>query len=387
MIACLERLGRYTHSLAYLLAGIICLLLWIQSLVSIEWLGCGDGDICSKVNHGPGSHVLGVPTALFGAFIYLLFGGAFAKGLPSRLEAPFVYGAAGITIIAAASLLSVQWALYQDVCKWCLLAHCLGCVGAIARAYEIGIGLVIRSVVAFIIGGTCTFLVLYSSITGSVALMRSPMATDAMNRNSLELMVDRLPVLGSGDKTNAIVCLFDYTCAYCRALHFFLESEQERPWDIVCLPVPVNPDCNRFVRQRLPEHQNACVLARIALAVWVAEPAAFAGFHSYLFEQGPTITESEAWIKASALIGRNRLEVALASDDVAKLLQLGVSLYGMPKAGVRRGTLPQLFVGDFTIFGVPKSREELLFKIAANVGRMGSVSNTLFRRWTNSVAL
>ena len=46
--------------------------------------------------------------------------------------------------------------------------------------------------------------------------------------NVFLLQLDTLPMMGSPDASNVIVCLFDYTCPHCRSLHPVLLEAQRR---------------------------------------------------------------------------------------------------------------------------------------------------------------
>ena len=89
-----------------------------------------------------------------------------------------------------------------------------------------------------------------------------------------------IPRIGDEDAEQIVIKLADYTCPYCRDMHRQLERLlQERQLQVLIIPVPLHPDCYPELEEVDPMHEDACELARLAIAVWMTRPAKFAEFH------------------------------------------------------------------------------------------------------------
>lgn len=151
------------------------------------------------------------------------------------------------------------------------------------------------------------------------------------------------PVLGSPDARRVVVKLFDYTCPHCQKMHGHLEAAREQFGDdfaVVLVPVPLRPRCNPYYHTLNPKHQAACELAELALAVWSADPLAFADFHQWLFasEDPPPVEEARA--KAAALVGEEELARQMEDWRLQQRLSVGPHLYNI----CGRGAVPKLLL-------------------------------------------
>jgi protein-disulfide isomerase len=172
-----------------------------------------------------------------------------------------------------------------------------------------------------------------------------------------------LPRVGSSSATNFIVCLFDYTCSHCRALHPLLKAaEQKYPGrlGIVSLPVPLDAACNPAIIVTSPANNNACEYARLSLALWHSRPEAFRIFDDWMFDSPTLPPLAEARAKAEALAGKETMEQALADPWVERQLQTDIAIYQANAHVTGDLHLPQIVIGKVVIHGAMDNLDDLL---------------------------
>ncbi len=167
------------------------------------------------------------------------------------------------------------------------------------------------------------------------------------------------PVLGSRDARNIIIDQFDYTCHFCRDLHkLLLKVMAERPEDlaILMMPVPMDKTCNPMVQATPPEHRDACVYSRYAMAVFRAAPDRFAEMDEWLFEPIRPWALDLVRTKAELLVGGpEKLRAAIDDPWMAKRHNEALSIYN----AVGQGQLPKLLFATAVVSGPIPSIEQL----------------------------
>jgi thiol-disulfide isomerase/thioredoxin len=167
---------------------------------------------------------------------------------------------------------------------------------------------------------------------------------------------DRVPMSGQPGARIILLEFFDYTCASCRTLAGDLKELQKKwpgTFGVIALPAPLNRSCNPDLKPIVPDHEGACELAKLSLAVWKAKPAAFSEFHDYLLALPlPASPErlAEARRQAAALAGGAAVVAALADPSVSQQLSENFAAYGrlttqsiampkllLPSSGVMHG--------------------------------------------------
>ena len=183
------------------------------------------------------------------------------------------------------------------------------------------------------------------------------------------LDLQEVPVIGSPTNPHVIVSLFDYTCHHCQVMHKLLVEAQQRFSNalvIASLPVPLDPQCNPWVRQAPPEHTNACAYARLGLAVWRADRTKHRAFDDWLFS-GPTPPPlAEAIAKAQTLVGAAALAQAQQHPWIDAQLKLALAVYGVAYRA-NRGDMPQMIVGNQVALG-SFPRDEFFALLERNFG-------------------
>ena len=124
---------------------------------------------------------------------------------------------------------------------------------------------------------------------------------------------------------------------------------------VVVLPVPLDSECNPTVDVTAPDHQEACELARLAIAIWRLDPDLFPVFHSYLFSQPRSRTYAEAYAHAQTMVDSGKLQNLVNGPLVSQFIDKHVKLY--QRAG--EGTLPKVLTEKMTIRGDMSNADEL----------------------------
>jgi uncharacterized membrane protein len=178
-----------------------------------------------------------------------------------------------------------------------------------------------------------------------------------------------LPRIGPPDAPRVMVEYFDYSCDSCRVMHGFLQALSERhpgKIAILCLPVPLDAACNARMTPADPVHPGACHLARIALAVWRADPGKFQALHDSFFTAIPA-NESEAMVRASQFISREQLTQTLADPWIDEVLRANVEDWAALSVSSRK--MPKLWVKDNRILhGLPSGKEDFLQVLKDELG-------------------
>lgn len=159
-----------------------------------------------------------------------------------------------------------------------------------------------------------------------------------------------LPVRGNINAKVMLVCMVDYTCMHCRALHHLFDKAWARYGDdlaFLLVPMPLNPQCNPYIDFADLRHEAACDLARLSLAVWKADATKFAAFDDWLFEPEKARTAAEARTKAEELVGKEPLKAVFDSGWPHEQALKHVRLYDM--AGT--GRIPKIMFSNIRIEG------------------------------------
>ncbi len=181
-------------------------------------------------------------------------------------------------------------------------------------------------------------------------------ASDASNDRVVEfgqsfrLNARHWPVVGDVEAPDLIVEMFDYTCPYCRANHQWVREavrDSKSTLAVVALAVPMQQDCNPTVTSTDPTHRDACRLAELSVAVWLAEPEQFTRFHEWLFEGSAAPTARDAEREAASLVGAEKLQETLATGTPRRYVTRQVELYQV----VGAGKVPKLLFSDSIVTG------------------------------------
>lgn len=171
----------------------------------------------------------------------------------------------------------------------------------------------------------------------------------------LKLDVAEHGMLGSPDAECVIIELVDYTCPDCRRMHQQLKATREHFGDrfaIIVFPVPLETNCNPYIRSTHKKHVGACRYANLALSVLATAPNKFSTFHDWLMGSAEPPRLEEAVRQAQELVGLNRVLREAKSNQ----LEFYTKFFG--RARIQR--LPAAIVGDQVMVGVPKSKDDVI---------------------------
>ncbi|MCC7205392.1 MAG: hypothetical protein IT441_09960 [Phycisphaeraceae bacterium] len=144
------------------------------------------------------------------------------------------------------------------------------------------------------------------------------------------LAVERMPLIGRPDAARIVVQFIDYTDLESRQVYELLTKMRRRYGDqLAILPVlfPIDPAVNPRISLAAAPDGRSGELARLALAVWLADPSQFAGFHEWLMSpddphRSPSLDEARA--RARQLVGNERLDAAMADPRLDQTLDVHV---------------------------------------------------------------
>ena len=318
-------------ALAALAAAVAAYLTATSLATGVQPLGCGADSGCAEVMASAWSRVAGVPVSAPALGLYLVVLASLLRQ-PGRLAAGVLL-AAGVGLIAAAGwFVYLQAAVINAWCPWCLVSHGLGVALAILiLVTAFGIPALSHTWKA---GASALGAAAVAALALTQALTPAPVHRIDLFDIALDLQAE--PRLGPADATHRAAIMVDYACPRCRATHQrLLEAQAQLAGDlaIIILPVPMNPACNpaapAFPGERFAE---SCELARLALAVHRADPAAFAAFDAWLFEPELPRTAADARAHAAELVGEPALAAALDDPALDAIIERNVDAYARSDA-------------------------------------------------------
>ena len=393
--------------------------------------GCGPESGCDAVLHSRWAYWLDFPVSVPAVLVYivLLASTVMLQKRPSPDDQRGSWAAIIVlsVIVAGAAFwfVSLQVFVIQAFCKYCLTAHVCGFAAALICLMNIPYatdpdtpmwatgsgkrGVPRQGVFSLILIGLAGVVllaggqVLVQKQRNVVKVVKNPPAASSTNLSALNptmlpaeyvaaspnarliaprtlslysnqflIKFDEVPMLGSPDAPHVIVCLLDYTCSHCRALHPILEQtgrQFSNQLAIVCLPVSLSPDCNQFI-PRFNSHANpeACDFARLGLAVWRANPALHRQFDNWMFvgPRPPPLAQAREY--AAQLVGADKLTAALADPWVAQQLQTDCKIHRANWLAVDDAAMPQIVLGNAVSSGPINSAEHLQTLLAQYLG-------------------
>ena len=178
-------------------------------------------------------------------------------------------------------------------------------------------------------------------------------------------------MIGSPGASNVIVNLFDYNCPHCRLLHPILLEAQHRLGDqlgIVCLPMPMDSQCNPFVPAGHPTFTNSCDYARLSLAVWRANRLAYPEFENRMLFSKDPLPVDQARAYAAQLVGTNELQSALTNEWIQQQILMACYLHCTNWQAAGGPAMPQLIIGPVISVGPLNSPNHLLVLLEKYLG-------------------
>jgi uncharacterized membrane protein len=388
--------------------------------------GCGPESGCNAVLQSRWAYWFGLPVSLPAVLVYIaLFGATILlqkKTSPDDQRGSWAAIIILSVVVAGAAFwfIGLQVFVIQSFCKYCLTAHTCGFVAALLCLMNIPYatepdtpmwaagsgkrGVPKQAMLSLILVGLCgvaalaggqllvqkhrnvvkevkhpaTATAVQASGLPAEIVPASPSAhliaprTLSLYSNQFIIKFNEVPMLGSPDAPHILVCLLDYTCIHCRALHPLLEQltqQYSNQLGIVCLPVTLSPQCNPFIAHlNAQASTNSCQYARLGLAVWHARPDLHRQFDHWLFDpvKPPPVEEAEAY--AAKLLGADQLKTALADPWVAQQILADCKLYRANWLAADDSQLPQIVIGNAISSGPINSTEHLQLLLRQYLG-------------------
>jgi len=175
-----------------------------------------------------------------------------------------------------------------------------------------------------------------------------------------------LPLLGKPNAPTVFVEYFDYTCKSCRELYEDLNALKAAYPDqfaVVVIPCPLNRACNPNLLASIKDHESACDLAKLGLAVWHLNPSVFPRFHEGLLKLPLPASVPAATALAETAIPADQLKAEINSKPIADFLAAVSSDYA--RLASQSPAMPKLFIKDKVVMhGLPSSTKAFIDIIA-----------------------
>jgi len=370
--------------LSVLALGLSAFLCW-HYLTGGSVIGCSAGGPCEQVLSSRWSAIGGVvPVSglAMGAYMAMLAAILFI-GPATQAPVRRLAWCAMLVVVGAAAGSAVWFTILQ---KWVIGGFCPYCMAAHITGLLLAVFVIWRALMEFddvtdtaptnpataaprrLIGRVPAIgLVLVGlALAGFVAVCQIVIAPQSVydDGESLDTLpaIDphTVPLVGSPDAPYVVTLLFDYRCTHCQHMHFMLDEAVRRYGGTLAFalcPAPLDSQCNPYVLEDTGGVNDSCDLARVALAVWVADREAFPAFELYIF----SVDSGDRWhprsldaarAKAVELVGQEKFDAAWADPWIDQHLQTSVRISGETGGAVpklvygSRWVTPQLYSAD-----------------------------------------
>jgi protein-disulfide isomerase len=269
----------------------------------------------------------------------------------------------------------IQKWIIGDVCPWCMTAHTTGVLLAILVIWRAIKELdhsdipKARNRIRNISGMVLIGLAVSGLMAASQIIFKTSTVYSGDNSSDQMPPIDyeKVPMVGSPDASYIVSLLFDYQCSHCQKIHFMLSeavSHYSGKLAFALFPAPLNTECNPYVQRNVDAFKNSCELARISLAVWLADREAFPVFEDWMF----TFETGSYWLprslettreKAVELVGQTKFDAAFSDPWIGQYLQTSTQIYGKTiQNGM--GGIPKMIFGPIWVIPQPEKAEDLI---------------------------
>lgn len=380
--------------------------------------GCGAAGGCEAALGGRWSQWLGIPVTLPALLLHLgiivLCSPAAARRLSPQTRSRLLATAALTLIIAALWFISLMASGTRGAawCPWCLAAHSCGLITAIILLAKPSspTPLALPALAATTAAATLILGQLFGPQPESHQLSSAPLpplttptpaaptpaATSpspapappaaaalppntrafpgspnpprliSFPSNQAHFDAANLPLLGKPNAPTVFVEYFDYTCKSCRELYEDLNALKAAYPDqfaVVVIPCPLNRACNPNLLASIKDHESACDLAKLGLAVWHLNPSVFPRFHEGLLKLPLPASVPAATALAETAIPADQLKAEINSKPIADFLAAVSSDYA--RLASQSPAMPKLLIKDKVVMhGLPSSTKAFIDIIA-----------------------
>lgn len=370
------------------LALILSVMLSWHFLKGGAMIGCDGGSPCQQVLNSKWSVIAGVlPISGLAAGIYLALLFAVFFSVPGEDLQVRKLAWRSMIVLSGAIIGSALW--FTILQKWFIGSFCPYCMTTHITGVILSLMIIVRATrepdfespqkKLFLKSRHIAFLAL-AGLTLSVMLaimqvISTPESAfdEGESQNMLpELDYENVPLVGFSYAPYKINVLFDFQCPHCQELHFMLEDvikKYEGKVAFALCPAPLDSDCNPYVSGTNEAFRNSCELARIALAIWIADPSSFRQFGEWMFtyETGdrwnPRSPEA-ATAKAIEIVGAESFSKAFKDPWIEMYISKSIQMYGQTIQN-GRGGIPKMISGSRWVIPQASNADELI-KILQN---------------------
>jgi uncharacterized membrane protein/protein-disulfide isomerase len=348
-------------------------------LLGGSMIGCDGGSACDQVLTSRWATIGGVlPISGLAAGTYLslliasFFLGPATEAPVRRLAWRAILILAGAAMGSAIWFISLQkWAI-GTFCPYCLATHITGLLLAAVILWQTPHNFFTRRKT---LGTLLIGLFLAGIMAFGQVVIKTPARYRSGEAQNLPLIDPHAaPVIGSPDAPYRVTLLFDYQCPHCQELHFMLAEAVRRyggKLAFIQCPTPLNTDCNPYIPRDVPEFKGSCELAKTALAVWVAQRAAFPAFDNWMFSldsgdhwQPRSLAAAQA--RAIEMVGPEKFNTALNSPWINQYLQASIHVYGQTLAG--GNAVPKMVFNSHWVIPQPNDADDLISILQNQLG-------------------
>jgi len=375
----------------WILTGLITLALFLSAIMSWHYLaggymvGCGGGSSCEQVLNSRWSNlggVLPVSGLAVGAYLALLVASFY---IGPATEEPIRRLAWSSMLVLTGSIagMAVWFTILQkwfigDFCPYCMTTHITGLLltalviwrtisqsdiylndlphsnhTMLQKVSQTKSKSILRPFT--VIGLALTGLTL-AGILAAFQVIITPSAEYSKGKSQDSLPVidyQNAPMIGSPNAPYIVTLLFDYQCSHCQKIHLILDEAVHRyagKLAFVLCPTPLNTHCNPYVPGDVDAFKNSCELAKIGLAVWVADHKALPAFDKWMF----TFDSGDSWrprslestrAKAIELVGKEKFDAAWINPWIGVYMQSCMQIFGQTLMN-GKGGVPKLIFGS-----------------------------------------
>jgi uncharacterized membrane protein len=377
----------------FLITGLSTLALSLSIYLSWHYLvggsviGCDGGSPCDQVLKSRWSSIGGVlPVSglAAGAYLAMLVSSLFI-GPSTEASVRRLAWAAMLVIVGSAAGSAIWFTILQKwvigaFCPYCMTAHITGMLLAFLVIWRASRQIqndssspaVQRRIFGFLPAfGLSLAGIAFSCVMAISQVIITPPAEyySGQSQNPAPLIDSHnVPLIGSPDAEYIVNLLFDYRCPHCQQMHFMLNeaiSRYDGKLAFMLCPTPLNKQCNPYILGEMDEYKDSCELAKIGLAVWVANREVFFDFENWMFsfESGdrwqPRSLEA-AKAKAVELVGQEKFDVARVDPWIDQYMATCVKIYSLTIQSGKGGGVPRLVYGSRWVTPEPYSPDDLV---------------------------
>ena len=371
-----------------IIALVLTMIMSWHYLTGVSIAGCGGGSPCEQVLGSRWSAIAGIfPVSGLAAGVYLamLVAGFFIG--PSS-EAPLRNLAWSVMLILAGSVAgsAIWFTILQkwvigDFCLYCMITHITGLLLVVLVIWQAVKYLPRQNIRSFAVPGrVLTGFVLAGLLVASQVIFtpRTVYNNGESVENITTVDYHNVPVVGSPDAPYVVTLLFDYQCSHCQKLHFMLAeavSMYSGKLAFALCPAPLNTLCNPYIPRDVDQFRNSCELAKISLAVWLADREVYPAFEDWMF----TFESGDSWqprsleaarSKAVELVGQDKFDTSMGDPWIGMYLQTTTRIYGQTLQN-GMGGIPKLIYGSRWVIPQPNSSDELVKILQNSLGVPG----------------